>query len=170
MNKIKSNNKVTATAKNVATSSFYGTTYTMKINVQYKGAAPTNVPSLVFKNTAKVYVNEGNGYTGYSSNEVTTTAPVGYIKVTKKDSVTGNSVQGAVFGIFSNSACTTEVTRVTTGSDGSATTTLALNPGTYYVKEISAPANYKKSTDVKTATIPATAKGSYSAAIVLNSL
>lgn len=161
-----SNNKVTATAKNVATSSFYGTTYTMKINVQYKGAAPTNVPSLVFKNTAKVYVNEGNGYTGYSSNEVTTTAPVGYIKVTKKDSVTGNSVQGAVFGIFSNSACTTEVTRVTTGSDGSATTTLALNPGTYYVKEISAPANYKKSTDVKTATIPATAKGSYSAAIV----
>ena len=59
------------------------------------------------------------------------------------------SLAGAVFGIYSDSTCTTKVQEVTTNASGLASTT-ALVPGTYYVKEISAPTGFKVNTTKKT--------------------
>ena len=47
------------------------------------------------------------------------------------------SLAGAVYGVYSNSACTSLEATVTTGGSGESNQTGALDPGTYYVKEIS---------------------------------
>ena len=61
------------------------------------------------------------------------------------------SLDGAVYGIYSDSACSIQVTSVTIS--GGTATSGELEPGTYYVKEISAPSGYQLSTDVYTAVV-----------------
>ncbi len=70
-----------------------------------------------------------------------TTPAYGKIKVVKTDGANGAALPGAVFGIYSDSACTQELSRLTTGSDGTATSG-DLMAGTYYVREITAPSPY----------------------------
>ena len=53
------------------------------------------------------------------------------------------SLAGAVYGVYSNSACTNLVASLTTGAGGETGTTGALDPDTYYVKEISASPGFK---------------------------
>lgn len=71
--------------------------------------------------------------------------PLDIYKSSANSSITdGNSnysLAGAVYGIYSNYACTAEVGRVTTDSTGHARKE-GLTPGTYYVKEISASPGY----------------------------
>ena len=53
------------------------------------------------------------------------------------------SLAGAVYGVYSDSACTNLEDKVTTGSSGESGKTGALDPGTYYVKEISPSPGFK---------------------------
>ena len=70
-----------------------------------------------------------------------------YVQKSSSDSslVSGNamySLEGAVYGVYSDSSCTTQVATLTTDSTG-ATGTVELDAGTYYVKEVEAPTGYK---------------------------
>jgi len=65
----------------------------------------------------------------------------GYIKLRKTDVSTGAALGGAVYGIYTDSACTAKVGQVTTGSNGEGTSS-ALPPRTYYLKELTAPSGY----------------------------
>lgn len=77
-------------------------------------------------------------------------AVTGAINIRKEDA-NGNLLNGAVFGLYSDSACTTLV-KSRTATDGTLAFT-DLAEGTYYVKEISSPAGYKKTDEVITAII-----------------
>lgn len=85
----------------------------------------------------------------------------GYIEIQKTsaapDITNGNScysLSGAVYGVYSNAGCTNLVTTLTTNSSGYAKSG-ALNQGTYYVKEISAPQGYMLDTEVYPVTVNA---------------
>ncbi len=72
----------------------------------------------------------------------------------------GYTLAGAVFGVYSNSACTNLITTLTTGSDG--TSPVVNLGGEYYlrnvwVKELTAPAHFELSTEVKQVYINAAA-------------
>ena len=79
----------------------------------------------------------------------------GSAKLVKKSSdgaTSGNSsysLKGAVYGVYSDKACTKKVKELTTGVDGTSNT-VKLSAGTYYVKEITAPKNFKKDETVHT--------------------
>jgi len=60
----------------------------------------------------------------------------GELVIIKRAAVTGDSLSGAVFGIY-HAADDTEVAELTTAADGMAT--LSLEPGDYYLKELQAP-------------------------------
>ena len=69
------------------------------------------------------------------------TESIGYGYLEKVDASTGTKLAGAVYGIYSDSACTRLVQQMTTGKDGTCKSD-ALVAGTYYVREISAPRGY----------------------------
>lgn len=64
------------------------------------------------------------------------------------------SLAGAVYGIYSDSNCTKKVTELTTNDYGS-TKEYAVEIGTYYVKEITAPPNFKLNDKVYTLAVQA---------------
>ena len=82
------------------------------------------------------------------------TENVGYGEITKIDEASGIKLAGAVYGIYSDSGCTSMVQTVTTDADGYAKSG-ALVAGTYYVKEVSAPKGYVLSGKVHTLTVQA---------------
>lgn len=92
-----------------------------------------------------------------------TDAPApGYIQLTKTSSnptLTNNnsnfSLQGAVYGVYTDSACTVRKTTMTTDANGKATSG-ALPIGTYYVKEITAPKGFKLDTAAHSVTVTQT--------------
>ena len=91
-------------------------------------------------------------YTNTASNTATLYAyaeMVGKAKLIKTSADTsitsGNScysLEGAVYGVYSDSACRNLVARLTTDANG-VSNTVDLTAGTYYVKEISAPRGYR---------------------------
>ena len=72
------------------------------------------------------------------------------LKLLKTDDAENNpkALAGAVFGIYEDAACTKLVDTVTTNANGVASTT-QVSKGTYYVKELVAPAGYTLNTEVK---------------------
>lgn len=66
----------------------------------------------------------------------------------KKTDTNGTAVAGCVFKLYSDSACTKEVSAGTSKSDGSITFD-KLTPGTYYVKEVQVPQGYLIDNSVK---------------------
>lgn len=72
--------------------------------------------------------------------------------IVDKQGVYADPLDGAVFGIYSDAACTQEVCRITTDSTGRAETQ-TLSSGSYYVKEIAAPAGYGLNDTVFEATV-----------------
>lgn len=69
------------------------------------------------------------------------TEEMGYGDLVKTDASTGKKVKGAVYGIYSDSACKNKVDSMTTDENGYAKSK-SLTAGTYYVKEISVPKPY----------------------------
>ena len=68
------------------------------------------------------------------------------------------SLEGAVYGVYSDSTAKTEVGTLTTKADGT-TNKLTLKAGTYYVKEKTAPKGY--ALDTKTYTVTVTSSSNY---------
>lgn len=89
------------------------------------------------------------------------TVPEGDLKFTKESAVpkitNGNacySLENAVYGVYSDAACTQKIGELKTDANGS-TKKLTLKPGKYFVKEITAPKGYLIDTKVYTANITA---------------
>lgn len=84
----------------------------------------------------------------------------GWLEITKKDSSTGELLNGAVFYVYKDASCNGEpICKISTGKsyitlDGNATDTKGIgkeiiDAGTYYVTEYSAPYGYEKTNEVK---------------------
>ncbi len=76
----------------------------------------------------------------------------GDIEITKVNADTGAVLNGAVFGLYENESDDTPITKTTTDEDGVALFE-DIPYGTYYIKEISAPAGYELSEEVLTASL-----------------
>lgn len=118
-----------------------------------------------------LHVNTDDGYViiGLNTQEVNTQSGFGIYKLAieskgalkiKKSSANtvvteGNncySLQGAEFGVYSDSSCTKKVMTLTTKADGT-TDVKEIDAGKYYVKETKAPKGYELDTTVKTVTV-----------------
>lgn len=62
------------------------------------------------------------------------------------------SLANAKYGVYSNAGCTSQVGTFTTNANGTSNS-INLEPGTYYVKEISAPSGFELDTSVKTVSL-----------------
>ena len=82
------------------------------------------------------------------------TEEMGYGDLVKTDASTGKKVKGAVYGIYSDSACKNKVDSMTTDENGYAKSK-SLTAGTYYVKEISVPKPYIIDSNVYTLAVTA---------------
>lgn len=76
--------------------------------------------------------------------------PLGHIELTKQD-IYGANVDGAEFGLYTDSNCSTRIATATSSNGLVKFNNLA--PNTYYVKEISAPEGYLISDEVVTVTV-----------------
>ncbi|MCD8231194.1 MAG: Cna protein B-type domain protein [Clostridiales bacterium] len=73
------------------------------------------------------------------------------LTIVKKDADTKNLLAGAVYGVYSDASCTDLITKMPgTGSDGTSTVTFEKTQDTVYVKEITAPDDYYRDTEVYT--------------------
>lgn len=68
---------------------------------------------------------------------------VATVEVLKKDSETGNGLAGAIYGIYSDAACTKLITQMpATDSNGASSVMITKTQDAVYLKEISVPAGY----------------------------
>lgn len=81
----------------------------------------------------------------------------GRIQLTKTDDETKEVLANAEYGLYSDEACTKKVDTLKTGSNGIATS-IELNKGTYYLKEIKAPDGYVIDKTVYPVTITASSE------------
>ena len=109
----------------------------------YKWDVPSRYQAYTFS------TGSGNQAMGFGYYE-----PEGYAKIKKSSanaSITDDnscySLEGAVYGVYDSDACTNEVGTLTTDANGDSNTT-NLYPGTYWVKEKSAPKGYALDTSV----------------------
>ncbi len=103
--------------------------------------------------TFKVYI-VSTGNSAYQPMAYWINEPQGAAYIQKSSANTsitvGNScysLKNAIYGIYRNSSCTSLVTQLATDENGK-TLTVPLDPGTYYVKEITAPKGYLLDTTV----------------------
>ena len=109
-----------------------------------KSSLPAATASTTVKNKASVNTMGSVKWT----NEVQHRLPVGHVTIVKTDAdnaAPSSAMAGAVFGVYSDSACTNLLARVTIGANGRGSTedVLPLLANPYYVREIEAPAGYK---------------------------
>ena len=85
--------------------------------------------------------------------------PTGTVSLSKSSADTGitsgnscYSLAGAVYGIYSDAGCSAQVTTLTTDVGGNAAA-VSLNAGTYYYKELTAPAGYALDSSVQSFTV-----------------
>lgn len=86
---------------------------------------------------------------------VLSTPAYGKIQIVKTDAENGSRLNGSVFGVYTNAACTQEAARLSLNTNGSATTGDLL-AGRYYIKEITSPNGYVVNPQVYTADIVST--------------
>lgn len=85
--------------------------------------------------------------------------PTGTVSLSKSSADTGitsgnscYSLAGAVYGIYSDAGCSAQVTTLTTDAGGNVAA-VSLNAGTYYYKELTAPAGYALDSSVQSFTV-----------------
>ena len=105
----------------------------------------------------KVYIlSTGSATQNILGYEYTPTGTVSLSKTSANTGITsGNScysLAGAVYGIYSDAGCSAQVTTLTTDAGGNAAA-VSLNAGTYYYKEITAPAGYALDSSVQSFTV-----------------
>ena len=147
----KNGNKMTIYTKNANTND------TMGSFTSVTGAVETTTSSVFWltgKEGDQEFVSEQPQADPISAYIKVKTESLGYGEITKTDKSTGKHLTGAVYGIYSDSGCKTKVDTMTTDKNGYAKSK-ALTPGTYYVKEITAPKGYVKSDKVHTLTVKA---------------
>lgn len=101
-------------------------------------------------------------YRGLPSTCLNDPPVTGTLAITKSSGNTsitnGNSnysLAGAVYSVYNAASGGSPIGSITTGSNGSGTTTLTLNPGTYYLEETTAPTGYVRNTTRQAFTITA---------------
>ena len=107
----------------------------------------------------KVYIlSTGSATQNILGYEYTPTGTVSLSKTSANTGITsGNScysLAGAVYGIYSDAGCSAQVTTLTTDVGGNAAA-VSLNAGTYYYKELTAPAGYALDSSVQSFTVTA---------------
>lgn len=105
----------------------------------------------------KVYIlSTGSATQNILGYEYTPTGTVSLSKTSANTGITsGNScysLAGAVYGIYSDTGCSAQVTTLTTDAGGNAAA-VSLNAGTYYYKELTAPAGYALDSSVQSFTV-----------------
>ena len=105
----------------------------------------------------KVYIlSTGSATQNILGYEYTPTGTVSLSKTSANTGITsGNScysLEGAVYGIYSDAGCSAQVTTLTTDAGGNAAA-VSLNAGTYYYKELTAPAGYALDSSVQSFTV-----------------
>ena len=105
----------------------------------------------------KVYIlSTGSATQNILGYEYTPTGTVSLSKTSANTGITsGNScysLAGAVYGIYSDAGCSAQVTTLTTDVGGNAAA-VSLNAGTYYYKELTAPAGYALDSSVQSFTV-----------------
>ncbi len=105
----------------------------------------------------KVYIlSIGSATQNILGYEYTPTGTVSLSKTSANTGITsGNScysLAGAVYGIYSDAGCSAQVTTLTTDAGGNAAA-VSLNAGTYYYKELTAPAGYALDSSVQSFTV-----------------
>lgn len=105
----------------------------------------------------KVYIlSTGSATQNILGYEYTPTGTVSLSKTSANTGITsGNScysLAGAVYGIYSDAGCSAQVTTLTTDAGGNAAA-VSLNAGTYYYKELIAPAGYALDSSVQSFTV-----------------
>ncbi|MBP3384576.1 MAG: hypothetical protein J6M22_03820, partial [Firmicutes bacterium] len=71
------------------------------------------------------------------------------VRIVKKDAVSGKNLAGAVYGIYSDAACTSLIVQMpATDSNGVSSVTINKTQDTVYLKEISVPSGYVLNTSV----------------------
>ena len=106
----------------------------------------------------KIFVLETGKTQNILGYEYTPTGTVSLSKTSANTGITsGNScysLAGAVYGIYSDAGCSAQVTTLTTDAGGNAAA-VSLNAGTYYYKELTAPAGYALDSSVQSFTVTA---------------
>ena len=105
----------------------------------------------------KVYIlSTGSATQNILGFEYTPTGTVSLSKTSANTGITsGNScysLAGAVYVIYSDAGCSAQVTTLTTDAGGNAAA-VSLNAGTYYYKELTAPAGYALDSSVQSFTV-----------------
>lgn len=104
----------------------------------------------------KIFVLETGKTQNILGYEYTPTGTVSLSKTSANTGITlGNScysLAGAVYGIYSDAGCSAQVTTLTTDAGGNAAA-VSLNAGTYYYKELTAPAGYALDSSVQSFTV-----------------
>lgn len=104
----------------------------------------------------KIYVLDTGSSQNILGYEYTPTGTVSLSKTSADTGITsGNScysLAGAVYGIYSDAGCSAQVTTLTTDAGGNAAA-VSLNAGTYYYKELTAPAGYALDSSVQSFTV-----------------
>lgn len=144
-------NKVTVTFNDDGLAALPKADKTGTLVVRYKALVGKDLVNGQIPNTANVVVND-------SSTEVTTgtKSDWGRLNIFKYEGTddnpeTGTGLEGAVFKVFKKENATDEVAELTTDANGQANITL--KAGTYWVKEITAPAGYKLKGDPQEVTV-----------------
>ena len=105
----------------------------------------------------KVYIlSTGSATQNILGYEYTPTGTVSLSKTSANTGITsGNScysLAGAVYGIYSDAGCSAQAATLTTDAGGNAAA-VSLNAGTYYYKELTAPAGYALDSSVQSFTV-----------------
>lgn len=129
--------------------SFYTAGNKVVVTFTTKLTAAAKIGSAIPNKTGLKYENKSGNANEVKGNTVNVYTYK--VKVTKVDAdSTSTTLQGAKIGIFSSRDCNSneKIAEATTGDDGTATFDYKFAEGTYYVKELAAPANYNLNTSV----------------------